>query len=114
MLRDFNVIGNVSGKVAVIVDDMIDTGGTVLAAAKVLHQSGAAEVHACVTHPVLSGPAVQRLNAAPLSTVLVTDTIPLSEEAKNCSKIQVVSVAGLLAKAIHNIHTESSVSVLFG
>lgn len=110
---DTYVIGDVQGKTAVIIDDLIDTAGTVCSAARVLREAGAADVQACVTHPVLSGPAMERLQQAPLSRLLVTDTIPLSPEAQSWDKIQVASVAGLLAKAIHNIHTESSVSVLF-
>lgn len=108
-----HVIGDVEGKTAIVVDDMIDTAGTMVAAGKVLLENGAREVMACTTHPVLSGPAVERLSNSDFSQVLVTDTIPLREEAAQCSKIKVLSVAGLLAKAIHNIHTESSVSVLF-
>ena len=108
-----HVIGDVEGKTAVVVDDMIDTAGTMVAAAKVLLENGAREVMACATHAVLSGPAIERLSNSEFSQVFVTDTIPLGEKLVNCSKIKVLSVAGLLAKAIHNIHTESSVSVLF-
>ena len=108
-----NVIGAVDGKIAVLVDDMIDTAGTMVAASKVLLQKGAKEVIACATHPVLSGPAIERLCASDFSRVLVTDTIALEDKLQRCSKIKVLSIAGLLAKAIHNIHTESSVSVLF-
>lgn len=108
-----HVIGDVRGKVAVVIDDMIDTAGTMVAAGKVLLENGAKEVMACATHAVLSGPAIERLCASDFSQVLVTDTIPLGEKINSCSKITVLSVAGLLAKAIHNIHTESSVSVLF-
>ena len=107
------VIGDVKDKVAVVLDDMIDTAGTMVAAAEVLSESGAQDVIACATHAVLSGPAIERLKKSRFKRVLVTDTIPLSEEAMTCSKIEVVSVAGLLASAIYNIHTESSVSVLF-
>jgi ribose-phosphate pyrophosphokinase len=107
------VIGDVKDKVAVVLDDMIDTAGTMVAAAEVLSESGAKDVIACATHAVLSGPAIERLKKSRFKRVLVTDTIPLSEEAMTCSKIEVVSVAGLLASAIYNIHTESSVSVLF-
>jgi ribose-phosphate pyrophosphokinase len=92
---------------------MIDTAGTITEAGKILLEAGAREAVACATHPVLSGPAVARLNASVFSQVLVTDTIPLKEEARQSEKIKVLSVASLLAKAIHNIHTESSVSVLF-
>ena len=108
-----HVIGDVEGKIAVLVDDMIDTAGTVCVAADVLLQNGASEVHVCATHPVLSGPAIQRLNDAPFKSVVVTDTIPLGKEALECEKIQVVSIAGLLGKSIRNIHDGSSVSALF-
>ena len=108
-----HVIGDVSGKTAIVIDDMIDTAGTLVAAGQVLLDNGAKEVMACATHPVFSGPAMERLNESPFSQVLVTDTIPIGDKAKLCPKVKVLSVAGLLAKAIHNIHTESSVSVLF-
>lgn len=107
------VIGEVDGRVALLIDDMIDTAGTMCAAATVLREYGAKEVLACATHPVLSGPAVERISGSAFSKVYVTDTIPLTAEAKSCSKIQVLSVASLLAKTIHNIHTGSSVSMLF-
>lgn len=107
------LIGDVKGKIAIVLDDMIDTAGTITAAAKVLSDNGAKQVVACATHPILSGPAISRLENSLFSEVIVTDTIPLSAEAKQSGKIQVISVASLLAKAIHNIHTESSVSVLF-
>lgn len=109
-----HVIGDVEGKVAVIVDDMIDTAGTLCAGADVLVKYGAKEVIACAAHGVLSGPAIDRLNnAAALKRVLVTDTIPLFDKLERCPKLQVMSVASLLGKTIHNIHTGSSVSVLF-
>lgn len=108
-----NVIGNVKDKIAIVLDDMIDTAGTMVAASTVLLDKGAKEVMAAATHPVLSGPAIERISASPFSKVLVTDTVPLGEKVKACPKLHVLSVAGILAKAIHNIHTESSVSVLF-
>lgn len=109
-----HVIGDVQGKVAIMVDDMIDTAGTLCAGAEVLVKYGAKEVIACAAHGVLSGPAIDRLNnAAALTKVLVTDTIPLGEKLERCPKLQVMSVASLLGKTIHNIHTGSSVSVLF-
>jgi ribose-phosphate pyrophosphokinase len=108
-----HVIGDVKGKVAVMIDDMIDTAGTIVAGAEMLLKNGAKEVIACATHAVLSGPTIDRLNNSPITKVLVSDTIPLGDKQGACSKIQVVSIAGLLAKAINNIHTESSVSVLF-
>jgi len=108
-----NVIGEVEGKTAVVLDDMIDTAGTIASAGVVLKEKGAREVMACTTHPVLSGPAIKRLEESPLSQIIVTDTIPLNQEARQCSKMKVLSVAKLLGQAIYNIHTESSVSDLF-
>jgi len=107
------VIGEVDGRVALLVDDMIDTAGTMCAAATTLREYGACEVLACATHAVLSGPAVERIEASDFTKVYLTYTIPLAAAAKNCSKIQILSVASLLAKTIHNIHTGSSVSMLF-
>jgi len=107
------VIGEVDDRVALLVDDIIDTAGTMCAAASVLREFGAREVLACATHGVLSGPAIERIMESDFTKVYLTDTIPLSDAAKNCSKIQVLSVASLLAKTIHNIHTGSSVSMLF-
>ena len=109
-----HVIGDVKGKTAIIVDDMIDTAGTLCAAADVLLKNGAVKIIACATHAVLSGPAIDRINATDaLSGVYVTDTIPLGEKLECCSKLHVVGVGSLLGKAISNIHTGSSVSVLF-
>jgi len=111
--KAMHIIGDVKGKVAVVIDDMIDTAGTMCAAANVIMENGAKDVMACATHPVLSGPACQRLEESAFSEVVVTDTIPLGEKQDQCSKLKVRSVASLLAKAINNVHTESSVSVLF-
>ena len=108
-----NIIGDVKGKHAVIIDDMIDTAGTVTQAAKVILDRGAKSVIACVTHGVLSGPAIQRINDSVLSDVIITDTIPLSAAARACSKIQVLSVAKLLAESIKRIHHGDSISSLF-
>ncbi len=108
-----HVIGDVEGKIAVMIDDLIDTAGTMVAGAEVLLRNGTREVIACATHAVLSGPAIDRLNGSPFTRVLTSDTIPLGDKLTSCSKIEVVSIAGLLAKAINNIHTESSISVLF-
>ena len=109
-----HVIGDVEGKSAIIVDDIIDTAGTLCAGADVLLKYGATEIIACATHPVMSGPAIDRINASDaLKRVIVTDTIPLGDKQERCPKIQIVSVAALMAKTIHNIHTGSSVSVLF-
>ncbi|MDR1855793.1 MAG: ribose-phosphate pyrophosphokinase [Desulfovibrio sp.] len=109
-----HVIGNVKDRTTVIVDDMIDTAGTLVAGAEVLVANGASRVLACATHAVLSGPAIDRINGCEaLSEVYVTDTIPLGEKLERCPKLKVISVAALLGKTIHNIHTGSSVSVLF-
>ena len=109
-----HVIGDVEGKTAIIVDDIIDTAGTLCAGADVLLKYGATKLIACASHGVLSGPAIDRINATEaLDRVIVTDTIPLGEKLAQCPKLQVVSVAALLGKTIHNIHTGSSVSVLF-
>ncbi len=108
-----NIIGDVKGELAIIVDDMIDTAGTLTEAARALVDHGAREVWACATHPVLSGPAVSRLKESPISRVVVTNTIPLSEAAKASGKIVSLSVARLLGEAIRRIHMEDSVSSLF-
>ncbi len=107
------VIGDVKGKVAILLDDMVDTAGTLCNAADMLHKAGAVEVHAFCTHPVLSGPAVSRLSASRIKTLVVTNTIPLREEARRCDKIKVLSVSELLGDAISRIHSEDSVSSLF-
>ena len=108
-----HVIGDVKDKTAIVIDDMIDTAGTIVAAAEVLLKAGAHDVKACATHAVLSGPAIERLCSSPFSEVIVTDTIDLGDKPSICSKIKVMSVANLLAQAIYNVHIESSVSVLF-
>jgi len=108
-----HLIGDVSGKIAIILDDMIDTAGTLTQAAGALKQNGAAAIYAAATHGVLSGPAIDRINGSVIEEVLLTDTIPLGEQAERTSKIKVVSVAGLLAEAIRRIHDDESVSSLF-
>lgn len=108
-----HLIGDVRGKDCVIVDDMIDTAGTLAGAAKALMDNGAKSVVACATHGVLSGPAIERIMASPLKEVVVTDTIPLSEAARNCGKIKQVTIARLLGEAIKRIHSGESVSSLF-
>ncbi len=111
--KAMNVIGDIRGKNALILDDMIDTAGTLTQAVEALREHGAKEVFAACTHPVLSGPAVERIEQSDLREVVVTNTIPLRDKAKTCSKIRVLSVAGLLAEAIKRIHEEKSVSSLF-
>lgn len=113
MAEAMNVVGNVEGKTAVILDDMVDTAGTLTQAAKALKEHGAAEVDACCAHAVLSGSAVDRINESEIKTLVVTDTNPLSEKAKACKKIRVLSISKLLGEAIHRCHTGSSVSSLF-
>jgi ribose-phosphate pyrophosphokinase len=108
-----NLIGEVKGKDCIIIDDIIDTAGTLCGAAQALADKGAKKVVACATHGVLSGPAVQRIAESPLAEVVVTDTIPLSEEAKACPKIKQLSIARLLGEAIKRIHSSDSVSSLF-
>src|SRR5512137_304940 len=108
-----NVVGEVQGKVAVILDDMIDTAGTLAQAANALVDKGASQVFAYATHAVLSGPAVERIVKSPLEEVVVTDTIALSPAAAACPKIRVVSVAKLLAEAVRRIHGSDSLSSLF-
>jgi len=108
-----HLIGEVKGKDCIIVDDMIDTAGTLAGAARALHEKGAKRIVAVATHGVFSGPAIQRITDSPLSEVVVTDTIPLSDAAKACGKVKVVSIARLLAEAIKRIHSSDSVSSLF-
>ncbi|HTQ46015.1 MAG TPA: ribose-phosphate pyrophosphokinase [Polyangiaceae bacterium] len=108
-----NLIGEVKGKDCIIIDDIIDTAGTLCGAAQALAEKGAKKVVACASHGVLSGPAVQRISESPLTEVVVTDTIPLSEQAKACPKIKQLSIARLLGEAIKRIHSSDSVSSLF-
>lgn len=108
-----NIIGEVKGLQAIILDDMVDTAGTLVESASALASKGASRVVACCTHPVLSGPAIKRLNDSIIEEVTVTNTIPLGPEAKGSPKIQVLSVARLLAEAIKRIHWNDSVSSLF-
>ena len=108
-----HLIGDVKDKVAIILDDMIDTAGTLTQAAGALKQNGAATIYAAASHGVLSGPAIDRLNGSVIEEVLLTDSIPLGEKADRTSKIKVLSVAPLLAEAIRRIHEDESVSSLF-
>ncbi len=108
-----NVIGDVDGRTCVIVDDLIDTAGTVVGSVRALKEQGAAKVVGCFSHAVLSGPAMERLRSADLERLAVTDTIPLSEDKASEPKITVLSVADLLGEAIARIHSNSSVSSLF-
>ena len=108
-----NVIGDVRNRSALIVDDIVDTAGTLVKTVEALRNAGAREVYACATHGVLSGPAVERVHNSSLDEIVVTNTVPLNPAARQCGKIQVLSVAKLLARAIESIHDETSVSVLF-
>ena len=107
------VIGDVTDKVAVILDDMVDTAGTLTEAADALANKGARQVHACCSHAVLSGPAVGRINESALKSLMVTDTIPLKPEAEACDKIEVLSIAELVGEAIIRSHRGDSVTSLF-
>jgi ribose-phosphate pyrophosphokinase len=111
--QTMNVIGEVRNMTCVIVDDLVDTAGTLLGSLHALKENGAGAVVACFSHAVLSGPALSRLASAPIERVVVTDTIPLAEEKARDSKITVLSVADLLGEAIARIHSNSSVSSLF-
>jgi ribose-phosphate pyrophosphokinase len=112
-VAEMAVIGDVTGRVAVIIDDIVDTAGTIVAAADALRAAGAQDVFACCTHPVLSGPAIDRLTKSSLKKLVVTDTIPLSANARQAPNIAVLSVAHLIGEAIRRIHNEESISSLF-
>ncbi len=113
MAKVMNIIGAVKDKTCIIVDDMVDTAGTLCQAAAALRDEGAKGVYAYCTHPVLSGKAIENLENSAMDEMVVTDTIPLSEEAAACTRIRQVSVAGLLAETIRRIHAEESVSSLY-
>jgi ribose-phosphate pyrophosphokinase len=108
-----NVIGDVEGQTCLVVDDMIDTAGTLVKTVEALKEKGATKVYATATHGVLSGPAVDRIQESQLEEVVLTNTIPLTPEKGKCKKIRTLSVAKLLAEAVQSIHDETSVSVLF-
>ena len=108
-----NIIGTVKDKRCLIVDDMVDTAGTMCKGAGALKEHGAAWVSAYITHPVLSGPAIDNISNSEIDELVVTDTIPLSEEAVNCRKIRVISVAEMLAETMRRINLEESISCLF-
>jgi ribose-phosphate pyrophosphokinase len=108
-----NVIGDVRDRTCLIIDDIIDTAGTLVGTVDALLEQGAKKVYACASHPVLSGPAVERIANSRLEQLVVTNTIPLREEAARVAKIKVLSIAGLLGRAIESVHMETSVSTLF-
>jgi ribose-phosphate pyrophosphokinase len=113
MAEAMNIIGEVEGKIAIILDDMVDTAGTLAQAASALKDRGAIQTYACCTHPVLSGPAVKRIEASPIDKLVVTNTIPLNGKARDSKKIVSLSVAELLGETIKRIHASDSVSTLF-
>jgi len=108
-----NVIGEAAGKTCIIVDDIVDTAGTLVGTVAALRKEGASRVFGCFTHAVLSGPAMERLSASEIEHVVVTDTIAIPEAKANHPKVTVLSVASLLGEAIARIHSNSSVSSLF-
>jgi len=112
-VAEVNIIGHVKGKEAILLDDIVDTAGTITEVSKVLLENGAKKVWACATHGVLSNAAIQKINDSPLERLLLTDTIPLEKKEKDCPKIRVLSVAELLGDAINRIHRADSVSALF-
>ena len=108
-----NIVGDVKDKIAIIIDDMVDTAGTMCQAADAIMERGAKEVYGMATHPVLSGKALERIQSSSIKSVIVSDTIPLREEAQKIEKIKVLSVANLLGEAIRRTHTDESISSLF-
>ena len=113
MAKVMHIIGDVKDKTCIIVDDMVDTAGTLCQAANALKEHGAQGVFAYCTHPVLSGKAIENLEHSVINKLIVTDTIPLSDEARECDKIRTVSIAWMLAETIRRIHFEESVSSLY-
>jgi ribose-phosphate pyrophosphokinase len=108
-----NLIGDVKGRSTLIVDDIIDTAGTLVKTADALMREGATQVFAACTHAILSGPAVERIENSKISEVVATDSVPVSEAARNLKKLKILSVADLLARGIRSIHEETSISELF-
>ncbi len=108
-----NIIGDVRGKHCLMVDDLVDTAGTLVKGVEALLESGSKTVTACATHAVLSGPAVERINASAVEELVVTNSIPHAGQAEQCPKIRTLSVAPLLARAIQSIHEGGSISTLF-
>ena len=108
-----NIIGEIDGKVCIVPDDIVDTAGTLCNAASALKSKGAKAVKAYITHPVLSGPAIERLNNSDIDEIVVTNSIPLNKEAKKCSKIRVISIASIIAECITRLSNEESLSEMF-
>jgi ribose-phosphate pyrophosphokinase len=113
VVAEMNIIGEVKDQIAILLDDMIDTAGTLALAADALKKEGARRILGCCTHAVLSGPAIQRIDESPMEELIVTNTIPLGTEAQHCDKIKVLSVAHLIGEAIRRTHEEESISSLF-
>lgn len=113
VVAEMNIIGEVKDQIAILLDDMIDTAGTLTMAADALKREGAKKILGCCTHAVLSGPAIERIEASPLEELIVTNTVPLAAGAKSCRKIKVLSVAHLIGEAIRRTHDEESISSLF-
>ncbi|HTM09271.1 MAG TPA: ribose-phosphate pyrophosphokinase [Verrucomicrobiae bacterium] len=113
VVAEMNIIGEVKGQTAVLLDDMVDTAGTLTMAAAALKREGAKRILACCTHAVLSGPAIKKIIDSPLEELIATNTVPLGREAAGCEKIKVLSVAHVIAEAIHRTHEERSISSLF-
>ncbi|MEX1298891.1 MAG: ribose-phosphate pyrophosphokinase [Desulfotignum sp.] len=111
--RAMAIIGDVKDKIAIVIDDMVDTAGTLTEAASVIREKGARQVHAYCTHPVLSGPAIDRITRSSLNTLVATDTVPLSPEAQQCEKIKTLSIAKLVGEAIMRSYRGDSVNSLF-
>jgi ribose-phosphate pyrophosphokinase len=108
-----NIIGDVAGKECIVPDDIIDTAGTLCNAAKTLKDSGASKVSAYITHPVLSGPAVERISNSEIDELVVTNSIPLTKDGQKCSKIRVISIAPLISECIKRLSNEESLSAVF-
>jgi len=108
-----HIIGDVEGKTCLLIDDMVDTAGTLCKAAEALKEHGAKAVFAYITHPVLSGPAIENISNSSLDELIVTDTIPLSDKAKKCGKIRQLTISGLIAESMRRISNEESISALF-
>ncbi|MEE9145757.1 MAG: ribose-phosphate pyrophosphokinase [Candidatus Binatia bacterium] len=113
VVEEMKIIGEVKGHVAVLLDDMVDTAGTLTMAAEALSKEGAKRIFACCTHSVLSGPAVQKINDSPLERLIVTNSIPLGSRVKQCKKIKVLSISRLIGEAVLRTHKEESISSLF-
>ena len=113
VVEEMNIIGEVEGEVAVLLDDMVDTAGTLTMAAKALEKAGASKIFACCAHPILSGSAIKKINDSPLQELVVSNSVPLTPESQGCKKIKVLSVASLIGEAIRRTHQERSVSSLF-